>query len=88
LGFPELTNEGPANSMLEPCLNETLLFNVDPNDLLLMKEIIIYNLREFILGKTMINSLKAPVVLFVFLFFLQIKLSTDLKSKLQVSGCS
>lgn len=36
----------------------------------------------------MINSLKAPVVLFVFLFFLQIKLSTDLKSKLQVSGCS
>ena len=34
-GFPELTNEGPANSMLEPCLKETLLFRVEPNALFL-----------------------------------------------------
>jgi hypothetical protein len=36
---------------LEPCLNETLLFKVDPNDLLLMKEIIIYNLRRIYSGE-------------------------------------
>ena len=34
-GLAELTKDGPANSMLEPCLNETLLFNVEPKDLFL-----------------------------------------------------
>ena len=36
-GLAVLTNEGPANSMLEPCLKDTLLFRVEPKALFLKR---------------------------------------------------